>query len=147
MMLILPTINGSSQAIWQAKVMPAVQGRVFAVRRTLAQASAPVAMLAAGPLADHVFEPWFNSSQTAPAWAARLVGTGPGAGMGFMLIISGVLSAAVGLSGYLARSIRDVENIIPDHDADSPPDQPGGEPDADVTSGSSAVGATGPWSE
>ncbi|MCB1054896.1 MAG: MFS transporter, partial [Acidobacteria bacterium] len=51
-MLVLPMLNASSQAIWQAKVEPAVQGRVFAMRRLIAQATGPFAFLAAGPLAD-----------------------------------------------------------------------------------------------
>src|SRR5690606_19567190 len=37
----LPFINGSNQAIWQAKVAPDVQGRVFAARRLIAQITAP----------------------------------------------------------------------------------------------------------
>ena len=53
---VLPIANGSSQALWQAKVEPDVQGRVFAVRRVVAQIAGPVAMLMAGPLADQGFE-------------------------------------------------------------------------------------------
>src|SRR5262249_54865590 len=44
-------VNGSSQAIWQTKVPPDLQGRVFAVRRMLAQFTTPVGQIAAGPLA------------------------------------------------------------------------------------------------
>src|SRR3972149_3102172 len=50
----IPILNGSNQAIWQAKVSPDLQGRVFATRRLIAQISAPVAMLLAGVLADRV---------------------------------------------------------------------------------------------
>lgn len=35
-MLVNPMLNGSNQAIWQAKVSPEVQGRVFSVRRLIA---------------------------------------------------------------------------------------------------------------
>ena len=56
-LFFVPIIQGSSQAIWQAKVAPDLQGRVFAARGMIAQISAPVAMLLAGPLADRVFEP------------------------------------------------------------------------------------------
>ena len=54
---IIPMLNGSSQAIWQAKVPPDVQGRVFAARRLIAMLVSPLARLIAGPLADNVFEP------------------------------------------------------------------------------------------
>ena len=46
--LSVPIINGSSQAIWQSKVAPDVQGRVFAARGMIAQIGAPVSMLLAG---------------------------------------------------------------------------------------------------
>lgn len=40
--LCYPIIGGCSQAIWQRKVPPEVQGRVFAVRRAIALSSMPV---------------------------------------------------------------------------------------------------------
>jgi MFS family permease len=115
--LIIPILNGSNQAIWQVKVPPDIQGRVFSVRRLIAQISAPVAMLAAGPLADKLFEP---AMAEGGAWAGAfgwLVGTGPGAGMGLMFVFTGLLGAAVGLGGYLFPAVRNVEDIMPDHDA------------------------------
>jgi hypothetical protein len=48
---------------------------------------------------------------------AWLVGSGPGAGMGLMLVISGLLGTAVSLGGYAFRVVRDAEDILPDHDA------------------------------
>jgi MFS transporter, DHA3 family, macrolide efflux protein len=36
MMCCSPLVNASNQAIWQAKVAPDVQGRVFAVQRLIA---------------------------------------------------------------------------------------------------------------
>ena len=115
--LFMPLINGSNQAIWQAKVPPAVQGRVFATRRLIAQISAPIAMLAAGPLADRVFEPLMSSGSPTARALANIVGSGPGAGMGLMLVIAGILGAAVGFGGYAFRAVRDAEALLPDHDA------------------------------
>jgi predicted MFS family arabinose efflux permease len=114
---LTPTINGSSQAIWQAKVAPDVQGRVFSARLLIAQISAPVSMLIAGPLADRVFEPAMSpTGGLAPVFGA-LVGTGPGSGMAVMFVISGVLASLTGLLGYSVRVVRDAEDILPDHDA------------------------------
>ncbi|MEW5826024.1 MAG: MFS transporter [Candidatus Bipolaricaulota bacterium] len=114
---LLPLINGSNQAIWQAKVPPALQGRVFATRRLIAQISVPLAMLAAGPLADRVFEPFMAGETAAARLLSHLVGTGPGAGMGLMLVLAGMLGSFVGLAGYAFRAVRDVERILPDHDS------------------------------
>jgi hypothetical protein len=116
--LLLPTLNGSYQAIWQATVPPDVQGRVFSIRRLIAQSSAPLAMLAAGPLADKLFEPVMAEGGAWSAAFGWLVGTGPGAGMGLMFVFTGLLGAAVGLGGYLFPAIRNVEDIMPDHAAD-----------------------------
>ena len=53
----LPIINASSQAIWQSKTPPDMQGRVFAVRRMIAQFTVPIGDFSAGPLADKIFNP------------------------------------------------------------------------------------------
>ncbi len=118
MVALHPILNGSNQAIWQAKVAPDVQGRVFAARRMIAQISAPVAMLLAGPLADHVFEPAMREGGALAPIFGGLVGTGAGTGMALMMVIAGILGVIVGASGYLFKAIRDVEVLLPDHDAE-----------------------------
>lgn len=115
--LIIPIINGSNQAIWQAKIPPDIQGRVFSVRRWIAQITAPLAMLLAGPLADQIFEPAMSPTGALAPVFGGLLGTGPGAGMSLMFLISGVLGIAVGLGGYSFPLIRNVETLLPDHDA------------------------------
>lgn len=111
----VPIINGSSQAIWQTKVAPDVQGRVFAARGMIAQIGAPVAMLLAGPLADRVFEPAMMSGGSGAPLFGWLVGTGPGAGMSLMFVIAGALGMFVGLGGYAIPIVRNVEDILSDH--------------------------------
>ncbi|UCE29898.1 MAG: MFS transporter [Candidatus Bathyarchaeota archaeon] len=113
--LVIPTINGSSQAIWQGKVAPDVQGRVFAARGMIAQIGAPVAMLLAGPLADRVFEPAMMPEGSWAPLIGWLVGTGPGAGMSLMFVIAGALGMLVGLAGYAFSAVRNVEDILSDH--------------------------------
>lgn len=115
MLASLPLINSSNQAIWQSKVSPDIQGKVFAVRRLIAQITAPVAMLIAGPLADRVFEPAMQPGGALVDVFGPLVGTGPGTGMALMFLISGGLGILVGLSGYLVPFIRNAEDILPDH--------------------------------
>jgi len=113
---VIPFVNGSNQAIWQAKVAPDVQGRVFAARRLIAQIAFPVSMLSAGPLADHFFEPALISGGLLSNTFGGLVGIGPGAGMGLMFVGSGILTVLIGLSGYAIKAVRNVEDILPDHD-------------------------------
>jgi MFS transporter, DHA3 family, macrolide efflux protein len=112
--LFIAPVNASNQAIWQSKVPAELQGRVFSARFLIAQISTPLSMLIAGPLADVIFEP---AMQPDGAWAGTfgwLVGVGPGAGIGLLFIICGVLVSLVALAGYLTPAVRNVEDIIPD---------------------------------
>ncbi|MGC9469686.1 MAG: MFS transporter, partial [Anaerolineae bacterium] len=115
-MLFTPLINSSNQALWQAKVPPDIQGRVFATRRLIAWLVTPISQLAAGPLADYVFEPAFGSGALGGSVLGRLFGTGAGAGMGFQMGLGGAFVVLVGLSGYLFPAIREAEDRLPDHD-------------------------------
>ena len=112
----IPIINGSNQAIWQAKVAPDVQGRVFGARRVFAQIVGPLGMALAGPLADRVFEPAMRSGGTLAQTWGWLFGTGPGAGMGLLITLTGLAGIAIGLIGYTVPAIRQAEEILPDHD-------------------------------
>jgi MFS family permease len=118
--LFIPLINGSNQAIWQAKVVPDVQGRVFAVRRLIAQITMPVATAMAGPLADRFFEPAMQRGGSLAPYFGQFVGTGTGSGMAVMFIIAGILGAFAGLAGYAFPAIRNAEDILPDYDAPDP---------------------------
>lgn len=117
-MVFIPTSNGSNQAIWQSKVAPEVQGRVFATRALIATLSSPIGMAIAGPLADVVMTPAMAPGGALSGLFGWLVGTGPGAGIGLLFVFLGLIGAAITFSGYAFKSVRDVEKEIPDHDAE-----------------------------
>jgi predicted MFS family arabinose efflux permease len=128
-LLFVPLLNGSSQAIWQAKVAPDVQGRVFATRVVISQLAVPVSMLLSGSLADNVFEPAMMPGGNWANMFGVLVGTGPGAGMSLMFVIAGALGILVGLGGFTSSVVRNVEDILPDHESeDTPPDTASSQP-------------------
>lgn len=122
-LFLLPILNSCSQAVWQTKVAPDVQGRVFATRLLIAQISSPIAMLMAGPLADGVLEPAMKPGGSLSPAFGWLMGTGPGTGMALMFVITGIVGAFVGLGAYTIRAVRDAEDILPDHDAKTPADE------------------------
>lgn len=119
--MVVPLVNGSNQAIWQAKVAPDVQGRVFATRRLIAWLTTPITPLIAGGLADVVLEPGMQVGGRLVGAFGWLVGSGPGAGMALLVIFTGVAAGLVGLLGYLFPVVRDAETILPDHDAAAAP--------------------------
>jgi len=114
--LFSPLINASNQAIWQAKVAPDLQGRVFSARRLIAWFAQPISPIIAGTMADFVLEPAMRSNSAMASIFGGLVGTGPGAGMGLLLVFCGLAAATVGLGGYFVPAIRNAEDILPDHD-------------------------------
>jgi MFS family permease len=109
-----PIINGSSQAIWQSKVAPDIQGRVFSVRRMIAWSTMPLSYIIAGPLADNVFTPLLVEGGPLASSVGRIVGVGPGRGIGFFFIIIGFLMSLVAIGGYLNPRVRQLEDEIPD---------------------------------
>jgi MFS transporter, DHA3 family, macrolide efflux protein len=112
-MFFVPIVNSSNTAIWQSKVAPELQGRVFGARRAIAQCSYLIGFVLAGPVADHVFEPAMRSGGALADALGGLVGTGPGAGMALILMICGILGAVVSLAAYFVPVIRHVESIEP----------------------------------
>ncbi len=82
----------------------------------MAQITAPVAFLLAGPLADNIFEPAMQTGGSLESAFGGLVGTGAGAGMSLIFIITALLGTVVSLAGYLVPAIRNIEDILPDYD-------------------------------
>lgn len=109
-----PVINGASQAIWQTKVPPDLQGRVFAVRRMLAQFTSPLGHLAAGPLADRVFRPFLVPGGALAGSVGPVLGVGPGRGIGLMFIMLALLPILISFWGYAQPEVRRVEEDLPD---------------------------------
>lgn len=111
----LPIMNGSSTAIWQAKTPPDVQGRVFAMRRMIAQFTTPLGDFLAGPLADKVFIPLLLPGGALAGTAiGRVVGVGPGRGIGLMILCAAAIPGIAALIGLLNPRVRHLEAELPD---------------------------------
>lgn len=110
----IPFLNGLNQTIWQSKVAPEVQGRVFAIRQMLTRAAQPLAFLLAGVLADRVFEPLLQSAGLLSGSLGRLVGVGPGRGIGMMFVLMGIAVFLGSMGAYADRSLRRVEAELAD---------------------------------
>ena len=126
-----PLTKVSDDTILQRKVSPDLQGRVFGAQSVITQIMIPFTPLIGGYLGDKIFEPVMRTPNAVSNYFAPLVGTGPGAGMGLLIFLCGIGATLVGLSGYLLRPVRKLDDYLPDHDDLSPaglmdaPESPG----------------------
>jgi DHA3 family macrolide efflux protein-like MFS transporter len=112
---VVTIVQSISNAIWQLKVAPEAQGRVFSLRYMLATIITPLAYLAAGPLADQVFEPLMREGGAlASTLLGTVMGVGPGRGIGLIYVLSGVLVILISAIAYLNPRIRRLEEEVPD---------------------------------
>lgn len=115
LMLFIPVVSGISQAMFQAKVVPNVQGRVYATRGMISLSMMPIAFLISGPVADYVFKPLLvEGGALADTFVGRLIGVGPGRGLGLMFIAAGICLMLISLAAYAYPRIRHLEKENPD---------------------------------
>jgi len=116
--IFVPLVGSCNQTIWLSKVDPKVQGQVFASRFLIAQLASPIGYALTGPLADWVFEPAMQSEGLLARQFGPWVGTGPGAGIALQLIVLASCSLVIGIGAYRVRLLRNVEEIVPDYEAE-----------------------------
>lgn len=109
----LAFVNGYSWAIWQSKVPSDVQGRVFATVQMVTSMTLPVGYLLAGLLADGMFEPLLVEGGALSETVGRMIGVGPGRGIGLLFIILGSLMLLITVLAYLQPRLRFVEDELP----------------------------------
>jgi MFS family permease len=122
-----PIAMSASQAIWQAKVAPDLQGRVFAFSRTIAMSASIVAPLLAAPLTDYIFKPAMAPGGALAPILGPIFGVGAGRGVGVVISLVGLLIMATALIALNVPRLRRVEVDLPDHDpaGAEPKAQPG----------------------
>jgi hypothetical protein len=108
---MLATLNGP---VYQTKVAPEVQGRVFSTITFLAVGLEPIGMLLVGPLTDNFMEPAMLVGGRLTPFFGPLVGVGPGRGMAVVFLIAGILVAGLGVYGWLNPRVRNLEAELPD---------------------------------
>lgn len=102
--------GASNQTIWHATVDPAIQGRVFALRKMLSQATLPVALLTAGPITEKLFIPLLTADGLLADSLGLFLGTGEGRGMGLELVLIGMSLLTVTAMFSFHRGLRHVES-------------------------------------
>lgn len=114
----IPLANSCSQALWQTKTAPEVQGRVFSLRRMISSAMSPISFAVAGRIADRWFEPMLASGGLLSDTVGRVLGVGPGHGMALIFVLCGTLALILQSAAFKFPTLRRAESILPDAIAD-----------------------------
>lgn len=109
-----PIIASCNQTIWQSKVPPHLQGRVFALQNVVEKSLLIVALLSAGPLVERVFDPLMAPNGLLADTVGQLIGVGPGRGIGLLFVLMGMLNILVTAIAYRTPRLRRVEKELPD---------------------------------
>ncbi|MDB9318066.1 MFS transporter [Nodularia spumigena] len=112
--LLIPLFYSSSNAIWYAKVPPSLQGRVLAADQLIGVTVSATTFLVAGFLADRVFEPAMSPTGSLAPIFGNIFGTDTGAGITLLFVTMTICTVLVGIFGYNWRTLRQVEDLIPD---------------------------------
>jgi MFS family permease len=124
-LFFIPISASLSQAVWQKKVAPDIQGRVFAIRAMIAYLIIPLANLVAGPLADNIFEPLLQEGGAlSETFVAGVVGVGTGRGIALIFIVSAISLWVSSAYAFANPRIRNLEDEIPDAIPDEPEEVP-----------------------
>ncbi|MEO1374974.1 MAG: MFS transporter [Cyanobacteria bacterium J06635_10] len=109
----LPFIFSCVRVIFQKKVAPDAQGRVFSLKNAIGLSSFPIAYLIAGTLADTIFEPVMTQDGLLAGTIGQIIGTGTGRGIGLMFIVLGGLNIILTIIAYQYAPLRLVEDELP----------------------------------
>jgi DHA3 family macrolide efflux protein-like MFS transporter len=115
LLIFIPFASALSQAVFQTKISPEIQGRVFSIRGTISRSMMPLAFIISGPLADRVFNPLMASGGSLNnTLLGNTLGTGPGRGIGLIMVLSCFFLWMASLVAYFHPRIRNLEIEIPD---------------------------------
>jgi MFS transporter, DHA3 family, macrolide efflux protein len=114
----MPIVNTAGMTIWQTKVALGLQGRVLSIRDMTVWLALSLGYLTAGPLADQLFGPLLVAGGPLADSVGRIIGVGPGRGIGLLFIVMGLSTVLVTIAGYLHPRVRLVEQELPEAIAD-----------------------------
>lgn len=108
--LTLPFVNTSLDVLLRKNVENDMQGRVWSIVSLLSQFGMVISFSFAGLLADHIFNPLFQTKGLLYSTIGEIIGTGPGRGIGFMFILSGLFVSMIAIIIGKIKIIRVLDN-------------------------------------
>ncbi|MGL5795860.1 MAG: MFS transporter [Waterburya sp.] len=98
--LNFPLLGSSETALWMEAIPAKLQGRIFAANSLVLELVSAIATLIAGPLSDRFLEPAMQSRNILSSLFAPIFGTGTGAGMALLYVLSSTAMLFIGALGY-----------------------------------------------
>ncbi len=105
----LPFVNTCADVLIRVSIPNDAQGRAWGMISLLTQIGYVVVYASCGVLADHVFEPMLSEDGVLAHSVGRIIGTGPGRGIGFMLVLAGIAMVVVAIVLGSRRSIQTIK--------------------------------------
>lgn len=99
---MLPFTNASLDYLLRTNIENDLQGRAWGLIGLISQLGYVAAYAVSGLLADYVFTPLLLDGGALSENVGKIIGTGPGRGIGFLMILAGLL--------FCMKSIRNLEN-------------------------------------
>lgn len=109
-----PILNTAFTSLFQMKISPEYQGRVFALDEAMYSAGSVISLAISGPLAEWVFNPLLAENGLLAESVGSVVGIGPNRGIALIIAISASMLIISTISAYLKPHIRNLEREIPD---------------------------------
>lgn len=116
LMCSYPLFETNNRAILQRKIDPAMLGRVIGWRNFFLGITQAILLISAGLLADRIVEPGMQINGTLTPFFSELYGVGKGRGIAVCLSLLGVGIMLVAIIAYLTPSIRNMDDLMLDHE-------------------------------
>ena len=108
----LPFVNTCADVLIRMRIPNDVQGRAWGIISVITQSGFVMAYAVCGALADYVFDPMFMEGGIFAGNIGQLIGTGEGRGIGFMLIIAGIIMFVFAFIFSSKKNIYEIEGSI-----------------------------------
>ena len=109
MFVFMPAIQIGAEVLIRTNLDNRVQGRAFGLISLITQMGYILAFIAAGILADLVFEPLMQGNTALATCIGTVIGAGVGRGNALLIIITGIGLAMVGLVASRLKSVTNLE--------------------------------------
>lgn len=107
---MLPFTNASLDYLLRTNIENDLQGRAWGLIGLISQLGYVAAYAVSGLLADYVFTPLLLDGGALSENVGKIIGTGPGRGIGFLMILAGLLLCVTSGLLFCMKSIRNLES-------------------------------------